>query len=638
MAPNPHRQEEKAFIETCVSLSLLNDTDAQILNKSINDGEKHVSQAALQQGLLTQADIDIVQSIQRPNDVVPGYRILDLIGRGAMGVVYRAEQLDLEKIVALKTILISNVHDPTIAARFEREAKALARLQHPNIVQALNFGKHEGRYYFAMEYVPGLTCEQALRGVGMMPASRTWPIVRQVASGLMHALRQNLIHRDIKPANLLLLPPPEGSSEATEAVKIADFGLAMFADQGPEQLKLTTGGKIMGSPTYMSLEQFSDQDVDFRSDMYSLGATAWHLLFGTPPFQGASIGSLYQQKSVPLSIDHTTLPVAISSNELQLLLGLLDPDPNRRPHCYEQLIDSIDALDVDSSPPSTSASPQSIEKLEADSKRQSSNSLTNLHFAETQVLDSNPDASADAGMESTGSAFSSVRVITCAIVIVILGLVLSALSLLILSETPRGERSHTLVVGNTPLFDGVTLSGWDVGGSMVGAWNTVEAPDSSTAIACTTAQGALTRRFPDTTNPRISLFVWLQPNGGTVSIDFALDPSELSDVRASLQISDSVTTLGQKESDFGDLDVAIQVDALPTIHDRYHVVHIERQPTDWFVFLEQKLIGSLPIDQVGDGNAIRLVVDGGETDASAKSNAFFADVQLYDLQSDSAEE
>ena len=172
-----------------------------------------------------------MQSLQHPTKVVPGYKILELIGRGGMGVVYRAEQLDLERTVALKTILISNVNDPTVAARFESEAKALARLQHPNIVQALNFGKHEGRYYFAMEYVPGRTCEQAVRERGFMPAEEVWPIVRQVASGLLHALRQNLIHRDIKPANLILLPPPEGSHSETEIVKIADFGLAMFADQ-----------------------------------------------------------------------------------------------------------------------------------------------------------------------------------------------------------------------------------------------------------------------------------------------------------------------------------------------------------------------------------------------------------------------
>ncbi len=237
MSAQPRIQEDRRFIETCIELELLDETDAESLRATIGEGSGFVAQTALQRGLLTPTDVDIVQSLQHATKVVPGYKILELIGRGGMGVVYRAEQLDLERTVALKTILVSNVNDPTVAARFEREAKALARLQHPSIVQALNFGKHEGRYYFAMEYVPGRNCEQAIRQRGYLPAQEVWSIVRQVASGLLHALRQNLIHRDIKPANLILLPPPEGSQSGTEIVKITDFGLAMFADQSSDQLK-----------------------------------------------------------------------------------------------------------------------------------------------------------------------------------------------------------------------------------------------------------------------------------------------------------------------------------------------------------------------------------------------------------------
>ena len=194
----------------------------------------------------------------------------------------------------------------------------------------------------------------------------------------------------------------------------------------------------------------------------------------------------------------------------------------------------------------------------------------------------------------------------------------------------EGARTHTRVVRNTPLFDGVTLTGWDVGGSMVGAWNTVEAPDSSTAIACTTRQGALTRKIPDTPNPRINLFVWLQVGSGPIDIDFAFDPADPTDVRGCLRMSGTANQLGEKLSDFGQLDVTRKSDALPTVYDRYHVIHIERQPTDWYVFLEDKLLGTLPIERVGDGNAIRLVVHGSETPEA--SQAFFADVQLCDLR------
>ena len=635
MSDEPRLHEDRDFIQTCLELKLLQETDALSLRESLGADGHLIAQTVLRRGLLTPTDVDIVQSLQNPTEVVPGYKILNLIGRGGMGVVYRAKQLDLEKIVALKTILMGNVHDPTVAARFEREAKALARLQHPNIVQALNFGKHEGRYYFAMEFVPGLTCEQAVRELGIMQPGRAWSIVRQVASGLLHALKQNLIHRDIKPANLLLLPAPEGSTNAVENVKIADFGLAMFADQSPEHLKITVGDKIMGSPAYMSLEQFGGRQVDFRSDMYSLGATAWHLLYGRPPFQGASVAALFEQKSQRLVIDPATLPVVLPEDQLRLLVGLLDPDPNQRPQSYEQLIDAIDALGVGGSdspiaiPAPTEAD---ISRRVPISEQQTMEQTFTPGGGVSQVHDANQDA-AEQTIELANPApvLDQVRsrwLITAAT----LGILLMMIAFFGIPATRRGPRTHTRVAGTTPLYDGVTLSGWDVGGSMVGAWNTVEAPDASTAITCITPQGALTRRFPELANPRISLFVWLQPGGGPVDIDFAFDPAEPSDVRGTLRMTGSSNQLGEKASDFGKLEVTTESDALPTVYERYHVIHIERQPTDWYVFLEDQLIGTLPIERVGSGNAIRLVVHGREQGDGEESDAFFADVQLYDLR------
>ena len=632
MSHDPRVQEELDFIETCVDLELLASADAQSLSETVGKDGQFAAQAVLQRGLLTQADVDIVQSLRRPTEVVPGYKILDLIGRGGMGVVYRAEQLDLEKTVALKTILISNVHDPTAAARFEREAKSLARLQHPNIVQALNFGKHEGRYYFAMEFVAGQTCEQALREVKIMHADRVWPIVRQVASGLMHALKQNLVHRDIKPANLLLLPPPEGSSDENEIVKIADFGLAMFADQSSDQLKLTTGDKMMGSPAYMSLEQFGGRPVDFRSDMYALGATAWHLLFGTPPFTGPSVAALYQQKRERISVDPSTLPVVLPEDQMRLLIGLLDPDPDLRPQSYEQLIDAINALGVCQSSSAT-ATPGSSSRLPAAVRTSEQLGTVRSTTVEAEAVgqDAAPNDMAETIALSNESVLPGASRFKWLIALAVLGLLGAAIAFFQLRGETRGARTHTQVVGTTPLFDGVTLSGWDVGGSMVGAWNTVEAPDSSTAIACTTRQGALTRRFPETANPRISLFVWLQPDGGPIDVDFAFDPSDPTDVRASLRMSSTSNQIGAKASDFGELEVMTESDALPTVHDRYHVIHIERQPTDWYIFFEEKLLGTVPISRVGDGDAIRLVVHGSTGNGPFNSYAFFADVQLYEL-------
>ncbi len=633
MSQDLQDQRDGRFLEICLELKLLQAEAVDTLRSEIGtSGAASVSETVVQRGLVTPADVDIVLSLLKPDEVVPGYKILELIGRGGMGVVYRAEQIDLERIIALKTILISKVNDSTVAARFEREAKALARLQHPNIVQALNFGQHQGRYYLAMELVTGRTCEQAVRDRGIIPADEVWSIVRQVASGLLHALGQNLIHRDIKPANLIMVPPPEGSASGIPIVKITDFGLAMFADQSPEQLKLTTGDKIMGSPAYMSLEQFGGRVVDFRSDIYSLGATAWHLLFGSPPFRGSNIATLYQAKSTPLVVDSAQLGVSLPDNQMRLLLGMLDPDPDLRPGNYRQLIDAIDALGV-----CKAVSPIAMSTAEMQSEVATSQQPTMLSAPPASQTPPQLDSvekplsstielpDSDAGTVRAPRRFRwTIAGAAIAVMLVVVGWMQTR-------PPTRGPRSYTRVFNTTPLFDGVTLSGWDVGGSMVGAWNTVEAPDDSTAIACTTQRGALTRRLPATTHPRIGLFVWIARGGGPVDIDFALESSVPSDVRGCLRISATKNELGEKDSDFGELSVATESPAFPTVHDRYHVVHIERQPSDWYVFLEERLIGTLPISTVGEGNAIRLVVHGQDSRENAESKAFFADAQLYDL-------
>lgn len=642
MAQTSRVQEDRQFIETCLALDLLNETDAKTLGDAMERDGKVVSQTAVQRGLLTPVDVDIVQSIQFPLEVIPGYQILNLVGRGGMGVVYRAKQLDLDRIVALKIILISNVKDSTIAARFEREAKALARLQHPNIVQALNFGKCEGRYYLSMEYVPGITCEQAVRDRGLMAPEQAWSIARQVASGLLHASSQNLIHRDIKPANLILLPPPEGSSTKAEVVKITDFGLALLAEQGDDSLRLTTGDKVMGSPTYMSLEQFGGRKVDFRTDMFSIGATIWHLLFGIPPHQGRSVPALFQQKSEPFVFDPAKLPVQLPDDQMGLLVGLLDPNPDLRPQSYGQLIDAIDALNLSTSAWKSAApycdSEPSISSRDLISQQPTLTRVTPQavnRVGTEEVAESNGGAMTQTielpGSDRTPSAMpvGSARLKWAAACL--LGVaVIAAFSFFGIGKPERGPRTFTRVVGNTPLFDGVTLSGWDVGGSMSGAWKTLQAPDSSTAVACTARRGAITRRVPATAHPRISLFVWLQRNGGPVDVDFAFDTSSVDDIRGCLRIAGESTQLGTKTSDFGDLDVAVETNSLPTVYDRFQVIHLERQPRDWYVFLEEQFIGSLPIEQIGDGDSLRLVVHSDALDGEGPS-AFFADVQLYAL-------
>ncbi len=580
-------QQSTQFIDKCVELNFVSAQDAEKLRVPVGEEGHVVAQDALQRGLLTPSDIEIVQSLLRPLEVVPGYEIVDFIGRGGMGVVYRSRQLDLDRIVALKTVLVSSVGDATTAARFELEAKALARLQHPNIVQALNFGKHEGRFYFAMEFVPGPSCEQLVASGFGLPKHQVWQIVRQVASGLMHASRQGLIHRDIKPANLILMPAPEGSMPAAASngiIKITDFGLAMFTDHAQQDNRLTTADKIIGSPAFMSPEQFSGGQLDFRADMYSLGATAWNLLFGEIPFKGSSIGALYKQKLNPGEITQN-LSTTLNDSQWGLLMGLLDPDRERRPSSYEMLIDAIDQLDFSEIASDTaefsvgplvaagttiSEEPTLDQDLQTKEKSFAANTRTTEYPIPLEV-EQTGGSKADGGRASedrVGATQSSetpnparsgdrrsrnLRVLAGLGVLVVLLLTLVVINWV--GPAPRGPRELKRVVSNEPLYDGRTLAGWGTDGSMVGAWNTVEAPDSSEAIACTTNRGALTRRLPDADFFRISLFVWVQEAGGVVDIDFASDFTQAAGLRGTLRFDGSEILLGTKSGDFEEVSV-----------------------------------------------------------------------------------
>jgi serine/threonine-protein kinase len=197
-----------------------------------------------------------------------------------MAEVYLAEQLSLQRQVALKVLKSSLAGDEAYIRRFQHEAQAAAKLIHANIVQIYEVGCSDGTYYIAQEYVPGQNLKQLLSRLGHgVDAVQAVNIIRQVAAGLHKAAEQKIIHRDVKPENIMITPSGE--------VKVADFGLARMARDG-EGLNLTQVGITMGTPLYMSPEQVEGRPVDPRSDIYSFGVTSYHMLAGHPPFDGAT--------------------------------------------------------------------------------------------------------------------------------------------------------------------------------------------------------------------------------------------------------------------------------------------------------------------------------------------------------------
>jgi len=217
-------------------------------------------------------------------DRIGHYRIVAELGRGGMGIVYKAHEESLNRFVAIKVLGEHLTEDTGHVERFLREARSAASLNHPNIVQIYAVSEEDGRHFFAMEYVSGSSLQQILRSSGPLDPIQVAKIALQTASGLSAAHEQGIIHRDIKPANLMI--------DDRGLVKIADFGLALVTSGVS---RLTATGMFMGTPGYLSPEQCLDQDPDHRTDIYSLGVTLYEALSGKVPFAADSPLALLRQ-------------------------------------------------------------------------------------------------------------------------------------------------------------------------------------------------------------------------------------------------------------------------------------------------------------------------------------------------------
>jgi len=212
--------------------------------------------------------------------VVDGrYRIIDLIGRGGMGSVYRVEHTKMSKVMAIKLLHGELSHNQEVARRFRLEAEAVSRLSHLNTVSVFDFGSHEGMMYLVMEYIDGKDLSEVLRDSGPLPAARVCHVLVQVCSALIEAHSKGIIHRDLKPENILV----SQQFDFPDFVKVLDFGLAKLLDFR-DKTRITRNGNLVGTPYYMAPEHIRGEGVDPRSDIYSLGAVMYKLLTGETPF------------------------------------------------------------------------------------------------------------------------------------------------------------------------------------------------------------------------------------------------------------------------------------------------------------------------------------------------------------------
>jgi serine/threonine protein kinase len=220
--------------------------------------------------------------------ILAGYEILGVLSRGGMGIVYKARQLRLDRLVAIKLIDHSMAGERDMVARFHREQFLTTRLMHPNLVAAYDAGQVAGLPYLVMEFVEGVGLDRLVEERGSLPVAESCEVVRQAAVGLQYIHEHGLVHRDVKPSNLML--------STSGQVKVLDLGLARLLNQSVAGGQITSRGQFLGTLDYMAPEQCEDSHgVDIRADIYSLGCTLYHLLAGHPPFAAPTYSSVFQK-------------------------------------------------------------------------------------------------------------------------------------------------------------------------------------------------------------------------------------------------------------------------------------------------------------------------------------------------------
>lgn len=264
---------------------------------------------------------------------IPGYEVLELLGEGGMGMVYKARQKSLDRIVALKVLPARAAKETAFIKRFISEARTVARLNHENIIAGIDVGEHDGTYYFAMEHVEGESVAQMIERQGALEERYALQVVAQMARALAHAHKHGLVHRDVKPQNILLT--------RAGLAKLCDLGLAKMQN---EASKDPTGVPV-GTPHYLSPEQArGEADVDIRSDVYSLGASLFHMLTGSTPFEGQSPMVLMTKHLTEEPASPRKKNPTVSRGASDLVLRMMSKDKEDRHQTPGELLEDVERV------------------------------------------------------------------------------------------------------------------------------------------------------------------------------------------------------------------------------------------------------------------------------------------------------
>ncbi len=275
----------------------------------------------------------LIRDATNVGEKIGGYEIISKVGEGGLGVVYKARQLSMGRTVALKVLHEKWLSDDEFRKRFLVEARLVGRLSHPNLIQVIDVGRHRNQLYYSMEFIDGITVERMVDGEGgPLPLPQALDIICQVASALEHLAGRKIVHRDVKPGNIMVTKKG--------VAKLGDFG---FVKSSLDAV-LSPDGEILGTPDYISPEAANgDQDIDYRSDIYSLGVTFYHMVCGKPPFSGSSTEVLDSHifKKAPEVRD--LLPDA--PRLLSDIIGkMMAKKPAQRYQSYQELFNDLQLL------------------------------------------------------------------------------------------------------------------------------------------------------------------------------------------------------------------------------------------------------------------------------------------------------
>jgi serine/threonine protein kinase len=309
--------------------------DIQLKMKAMGVPPKKLGQLMVEKGYLTEDQVRLIfkiQGIRGGHTQIAGYRMLAQIGEGAMGSVHKAVQISMDRPVAIKILAPRYAENSRFVEMFFREARAVAKLSHPNIIQGIDVGESNGVHYFAMEYLDGSTVGDLLKRGGALDEKRALNIVIQIARALEHANKNGMVHRDVKPDNIMVT--------RAGMAKLCDLGLAKLPTQQQKAERVA-----MGTPNYISPEQArGDADVDIRSDIYSLGASFYHMVVGDVPFRSdsaAQVIAMHLNDPLVPPLDRNPL---VSEEVNYMIVRMMEKDRNQRYQNPADLLLDLEAV------------------------------------------------------------------------------------------------------------------------------------------------------------------------------------------------------------------------------------------------------------------------------------------------------